>query len=29
MAWVDGNYDGRLTAVDPVWNDERRLQEAA
>lgn len=19
MAWVDGNYDGRLTAADPVW----------
>ncbi|MES2880043.1 MAG: hypothetical protein V4713_16650, partial [Pseudomonadota bacterium] len=21
MAWVDSNYDGRLTAADPVWNE--------
>ena len=21
MAWVDSNYDGKLTAVDPVWNE--------
>ena len=21
MAWVDANYDGRLTADDPVWNE--------
>ncbi len=21
MAWVDANYDGKLTAADPVWNE--------
>ena len=21
MAWVDSNYDGKLTAADPVWNE--------
>ncbi len=21
MAWVDSNYDGKLTATDPVWNE--------
>ncbi|MHB1352658.1 MAG: hypothetical protein ACYC5S_01110 [Thiobacillus sp.] len=21
MAWVDANYDGRLSAADPVWNE--------
>jgi hypothetical protein len=28
MAWVDGNYDGRLTAVDPVWNELKVWQGA-
>lgn len=23
MAWVDANYDGRLTVADPVWNELR------
>ncbi|MEW5888860.1 MAG: cadherin-like domain-containing protein [Pseudomonadota bacterium] len=21
MAWIDANYDGKLTALDPVWNE--------
>lgn len=23
MEWVDSNYDGKLTALDPVWNELR------
>ena len=28
MAWVDANYDGKLTAVDPVWNELKVWQDA-
>ena len=27
MAWVDSNYDGRLTAADPVWNELKVWQD--
>lgn len=28
MGWVDANYDGRITAADPVWNELRVWQDA-
>lgn len=28
MAWVDANYDGRLTAADPVWNELKVWRDA-
>jgi len=28
MAWVDSNYDGRLTDADPVWNELKVWQDA-
>jgi hypothetical protein len=27
MAWVDSNYDGKLTAADPVWNELKIWQD--
>lgn len=27
MAWVDSNYDGKLTATDPVWNELKVWQD--
>lgn len=27
MAWVDSNYDGKLTAADPVWNELKVWQD--
>ncbi|BBP04403.1 hypothetical protein TPL01_21180 [Sulfuriferula plumbiphila] len=27
MAWVDANYDGKLTAADPVWNELKVWQD--
>lgn len=27
MAWVDANYDGRLTVADPVWNELKLWQD--
>jgi len=28
MRWVDSNYDGQLTALDPVWNELKVWQDA-
>ena len=28
MAWLDANYDGRLSAVDPVWNELKVWQDS-
>ncbi len=28
MRWVDSNYDGKLTAADPVWNELKIWQDA-
>lgn len=28
MAWVDANYDGKLTEADPVWNELRVWRDA-
>lgn len=28
MAWVDANYDGKITSVDPVWNELRVWRDA-
>ncbi|WP_310439830.1 Ig-like domain-containing protein [Sulfuricurvum sp.] len=28
MGWVDANYDGKITAADPVWNELRVWQDA-
>lgn len=28
MAWVDANYDGKITSDDPVWNQLRVWQDA-
>ncbi len=28
MAWVDANYDGKLTTADPVWNELKVWQDA-
>jgi len=28
MAWVDANYDGKLTALDPVWDEIQVWQDA-
>ncbi|MHB0986824.1 MAG: hypothetical protein ACYC05_14700 [Sulfuricella sp.] len=28
MRWIDSNYDGRLTAADPVWNELKIWQDA-
>jgi VCBS repeat-containing protein len=28
MAWVDSNYDGKLTADDPVWNELKVWRDA-
>ncbi|MDD4950697.1 S-layer family protein [Sulfuricurvum sp.] len=28
MAWVDANYDGKLTSSDPVWNELKVWQDA-
>lgn len=27
-AWIDANYDGAITAADPVWNEFRVWQDA-
>jgi Ca2+-binding RTX toxin-like protein len=27
MAWVDANYDGKITSADPVWNELRIWQD--
>lgn len=28
MAWIDANYDGKITSDDPVWNELRVWQDA-
>ena len=28
MRWVDSNYDGKLTAADPVWNELKIWRDA-
>lgn len=28
MRWIDSNYDGRLIALDPVWNELKVWQDA-
>ena len=28
MRWVDSNYDGKITALDPVWNEIKVWQDA-
>jgi hypothetical protein len=28
LAWVDANYDGKITSADPVWNELRIWQDA-
>jgi len=28
MRWIDSNYDGKLTAADPVWNELKVWQDA-
>jgi Ca2+-binding RTX toxin-like protein len=28
LAWVDANYDGKITVADPVWNELRVWQDA-
>ncbi|ADL55462.1 calcium-binding protein [Gallionella capsiferriformans] len=28
MRWVDSNYDGKLSALDPVWNELKVWQDA-
>lgn len=28
MGWVDANYDGKITAADPVWNELRVWMDA-
>ena len=27
MRWIDSNYDGKLTAADPVWNELKVWQD--